>query len=79
MFLKLRITFTILSALCLAVVIPAAVWGGWVWFTLLAAGALFFFALMLVCKQSQEREEEKKTPKQEEPDFISAKSTPKEK
>ncbi len=59
MFLKLRIVFTILSALCLAGIIPAAVWGGGLWFGILGAGALFFFTVMLLCKQSQEREEEK--------------------
>lgn len=60
MFLKLRIVFTLLAALCLAAIVPAAVWGGWLWLGILGGGALLFFALMLLCKQSQEREEEKK-------------------
>ncbi len=74
MFLKLRVFFTILSALCLAAIIPAAVWGGWLWLGILGGGALFFFAMMLLCKQSQEKQEaaqrEKENPTV---DFLSPK------
>ncbi len=59
MFLKLRIVFTILSAVCLAVIIPATVHFKLLGFGICGLGALFFFALMLVCKQEQERREEK--------------------
>ncbi len=59
MFLKLRILFTVLSALCLAVIIPAAMHFKLLGFALCGLGALFFFALMLVCKQEQERRETK--------------------
>ena len=59
MFLKLRIVFTILSALCLAFALTAgAIWG----FTLtilLGLGALLFFMSMLVCKHAQEEQERK--------------------
>lgn len=57
MFLKLRILFTILSAICLVVIIPVAVWGGFVWFFIVGGGALLFFALVLLCKQAQEKKE----------------------
>ncbi len=68
MFLKLRILFTILAALCLVAIVPATMWGGGVWFALLGLGALFFFAMMLLCKQSQEKAEKKEEPKA--PDFL---------
>ncbi len=62
MFLKLRIIFTVLSALCLVVIIPATVWGGWLWLGILGVGALLFFGLMLLCKQEQEKRERKDEP-----------------
>ncbi len=63
MFLKLRILFTILAALCVAAVLPAAVWGGGLGFALCALGGVFFFLLMLLCKQSQEKAEAEKKSK----------------
>ncbi len=66
MFLKLRIVFTILAAICIAVIIPATVWGGIFWLWLCGGGALLFFALMLLCKQAQEKSEENKS----EADFL---------
>ncbi len=68
MLVKLRILFTILSALCLGAIIPLGVWLGWVGFVVCGAGALLFFSLMLVCKQSQELQEGKNDPS--EPDFL---------
>ncbi len=59
MLLKLRIAFTILAAICLAVILPAIVWFGWWGLGIVGGAALFFFALMLLCKQSQERQEHK--------------------
>ncbi len=71
MFVKLRILFTILSALCLVAILPAAVWGGWLWLGILGGCAFFFFALMLLCKQSQEkREAEKREREAPTPDFL---------
>ncbi len=67
MFLKLRILFTVLAALCVAAVLPAAVWGGGLGFALCALGGVFFFLLMLLCKQSQEKAEESK---KSSPDFL---------
>lgn len=57
MALKLRILFTILSAICLAVVIPAGALFGWPWFFVFGGGAVAFFLAMLICKQSQEKQE----------------------
>ena len=53
MFLKLRILFTVLAAICLAVVIPAGAMFGGVWFFIFGGGALMFFLAMLICKQKQ--------------------------
>lgn len=55
MYLKLRIIFTILSAICLAVLLPAAVWLGWIWLGVFGGGAAVFFIAMLLCKQAQEK------------------------
>ncbi len=68
MYLKLRIIFTILAALCLVAIIPAGFLGGFPWFGVFAGGALLFFALMLLCKQSQLKQEHKDDPP--EADFL---------
>ena len=69
MFLYLRIIFTILSAVCVAALIPLGALLGWSWAIYSFLGALLFFGLMLLCKQSQtfkEGEREKrKNPKNE--------------
>ena len=54
MFLKLRILFTILSAICLAVILPAGALFGKTWFFVFGGGAAVFFLAMLICKQKQE-------------------------
>ena len=59
MFLKLRVIFTILSAICLAFAITAGAIWGFTWTIILGLGALFFFLLMLVFKQKQEEQEQK--------------------
>ena len=65
----LRITFTVLSAVFLAALLPASmIWQG-LGFIICGVGALFFFVLMLFFKQSQEIQESKKQPKQ--PTFFS--------
>ncbi len=71
MYLKLRIIFTILSAICLAVVIPAAVWFGWLWLGIFGGGAAVFFIAMLLCKQAQDKADP--LHKEDEADFISSK------
>ena len=59
MFLKLRITFTILSALCIGFALTAGALWGFIWTILLGLGALLFFMLMLYCKRAQEEQEQK--------------------
>ena len=58
MFLKLRVLFTILSALCLTVAITAGAIWGFLWTIILGMGALLFFMLMLVFKGAQESREQ---------------------
>ena len=66
MFLKLRVLFTILSALCLAFALTAwAIWGP-IWLAILGLGALLFFLLMRIFKQAQENEEAKNS----QPSFL---------
>lgn len=67
MFLKLRIIFTILSALCAALVLPIGTWFGLVWAIVAAVAAAVFFFIMLIFKQEQEKRE---TPIEKEPDFL---------
>ena len=53
----LRIVFTILCAICIALVIPVGAL--WDWMPAIGIGivALLFFGLMLLCKQAQEAKE----------------------
>ncbi len=74
MFLKLRIFFTVLSALCLVAILPAAVWGGPFWFAVCGCAALLFFGLMLLCKQSQEKQEREKNPPEPQADYLHPKN-----
>ena len=66
--LKLRIIFTILSALCLAALLPAGTFGGLPYVLSLAGAAALFFVLMLLCKNAQSKKESNE-PK---PDFINS-------
>ena len=59
MYKNLRIVFTILSAICLAVSIPLGIFFGYAGWIGALLGAGIFFILMLLCKQSQEFAEEK--------------------
>lgn len=63
MYLKLRILFTVLAALCLASAIPVGIFFGFGWAGLCGFCALLFFGVMLLCKQSQEMQESKDQPK----------------
>ncbi len=71
MYLKLRIFFTVVCALCLAVILPVLVWGGWLWTGIVGGVALLSFALMLLFKQSQEQSQEQT--KKKETDFLPSK------
>ena len=57
MYLKLRIIFTVLAAVCLAVIIPAGALFGKIWFFVFGGGAGAFFLAMLICKQKQEEQD----------------------
>lgn len=59
MYLKLRVFFTILSALCLGFAVTAGAIWGYIWAIVLGLAALLFFMLMLIFKQSQEKQEQK--------------------
>lgn len=54
MLLYLQIALTILSALCVALVIPLGTWLGLGWAVGLALASLMFFMLMKLCKQTRE-------------------------
>ena len=58
MFLYLRIIFSILSALCVAALVPLGALVGWAWAGACLLGTFLFFGLTLLCKQSQELKEE---------------------
>lgn len=54
MLLYLQIALTILSAICIALVLPLGSWLGLGWAIGLALAAVMFFMLMKLCKQSRE-------------------------
>ena len=56
MFLKLRILFTILSAIAIALVFPLGFIFNWTCAIISALFAAFFFVLMLLAKQAQEKQ-----------------------
>ena len=68
MYKTLRIIFTLLSALCVAVVIPVGALFGFEFSIGTAIGALVFFFGMLYSKQKQEELEGEQN--QKEPDFL---------
>ena len=61
MFLRLRILFTILSAICLAALFPVGTFFGWGWAGACGLVAFLFFGVMLLCKQSQQMQESSTT------------------
>ena len=54
----LQIAFTIVSALCIAAVIPCGLIFGWQIATFCIIGAFSFYVFMLLCKQSAQSKEE---------------------
>ena len=58
MWMKYRILFTILSAICVACVIPLGAFLGWTWAGVAALLAFTFYGLMLLCKGRQPQAEE---------------------
>ena len=63
MFLKLRVFFTILSAICLGLALPLGAMLHYIWAVVMGLGALLFFLLMLIFKQEQEKKESANDPK----------------
>ena len=63
MFLKLRVFFTILSAICLGLALPLGAMLHYIWAVVMGLGALLFFLLMLIFKQEQEKQENANNPK----------------
>ena len=57
MFLKLRILFTVLAAVCATLVLPVGTWFDLGWAIAVAVLGVAFFVIMLLCKQQQELEE----------------------
>lgn len=62
MLTKLRIIFTILSALCIAAAIPLGMFFDLPAVILCILGAIVFFGLMLICKKRAGVKEEQETP-----------------
>lgn len=69
MFLKLRVIFTILSAICIAAVVPVGVFLDYPWAILCAGLGGVFFLIMLFFKKKQEKKENPPTP-QSNADFF---------
>lgn len=62
----LRIIFTVLSAICLAAVLPAGTFGGMPYVFICVGGAGLFFILMFLCKRIQDKQK----PQDPTPDFL---------
>lgn len=65
MFLKLRIIFTLLSAICAAAVIPLGAFLGFIWAAIAIIAAFTFYVFMLIFKQKQEELEQKNQPQEQ--------------
>jgi len=57
MYKNLRIIFTILSAICIAAVLPVGAFFNLTWAIITALAAFLLYLLMLVCKQAQEKQD----------------------
>ena len=69
MLLKFQIIFTILSALCVALILPIGTFLDWIWALICVFGAFIFFMLMRICKQARETQEEN-TPTESTPESL---------
>lgn len=79
MYLKLRIAFTILSAVCVAALLPVGAFLGLGWAGACGLIALVSFGVVLLCKQNQELDERKKEREQNNADFLRQDSEKKDK
>ena len=66
MFLKLRILFTILAVICVALVLPIGAFFDLTWAIVVALAGVAFYLLMLLMKQEQEKREPPKMEKETE-------------
>ena len=57
MYKNLRILFTILSAICVAAVLPVGAFLDFTWAIVTALAAFLFYLIMIVCKHAQEAQE----------------------
>ena len=64
MLLYLQIALTLLSAVCVALILPLGAWLGFPWAIALALAALMFFMLMKLCKQTREMRGETDAPQE---------------
>jgi hypothetical protein len=67
MLVKLRIIFTILSAICAAAVVPVGTFFGLIGALICIVAAIMFFCIMLGFKSKQEQLE---NPPEQKPDFF---------
>lgn len=72
MLVKLRIIFTILSAVCAAAVVPVGTFFGLIGALICVVAAIMFFVIMLGFKSKQETKE---NPPQQQPDFFHPKKS----
>lgn len=70
---KLRIIFTILSAICIAGILPIGAIFGFTWAFLAVFGAGLFYLLMMICKKRQELAKGRSL---DEPDFFHPQENP---
>lgn len=66
MLLKLQILFTILSAICIAVIVPIGAFLSWSYAVVCILLALLFFGLMLLCKQAVNKNSPEDEPENDE-------------
>ena len=72
MLLRLRVIFTVISAVFLAAVFPVGIFLDWPWAVACALCAGLIFVLMWVCKKKQE--EKDPATDEPQPDFFTPKS-----
>lgn len=73
MFQTLRIIFTLLSALCVALVLPVGAFAGLTYALICVALAFVFFVIMLYFKSKQEQSNPDDAPT---PDFMKSEPNP---
>lgn len=67
MYNRIRTIFSILSAICLAAIVPLAIFGGWAAFLIDLAVAALLFLPVLYCKKKQDLLD---NPPDRQPDYL---------